>query len=274
MLLVDGTYLVYKSYYWAKKKIKNHEIDNLSILKKTARNKFMRQLADLIKDYSIDSLFILFDSEKENFREKAYKQYKKNRKSKPEDIIYIKKEIYSFLKRSNVSFQIAKDVEADDLIASFIKQNPRTKIYVYTGDGDLGAVVTPYATLLQEKKDEINEINEGNFLEHFPVMPYQLADYKALAGDKSDNIHKIKGITNEERLQILKGYQNLEDFFENGKSEILYPKMKKEKERILFNKFLVTLKDDCSVKEYFYGHLEHITIPKEIAEKIGWEEIL
>lgn len=271
MLIIDGTYLVYKSYYITEKIKKNYEILDESHYLKTARNVFMKLLSKIKNRFNPRSLFIVFDCEGNNFRHTLLPSYKSNRKEKPAELPGIKHEIYEFLKTHNFSFQIAEAVEADDLIASYVKQNPNDECMIFTGDGDLAALVTENTTLLLEKKKTIQKVTIHNFHYFFPVPPSRFADFKALQGDKSDFLKGLDGLFRTDVLHLFMEYGSIEEFLEKGKGHHLYDKIFRDKEKVLLNKTVASMKTDCVIRlNKEDALLRNIDLPAKIADKIDW----
>lgn len=271
MLVIDGTYLIYKSYYRAKKVKDLYTVENDEHYIKISRNMFLKSVAKIKNKFKATSLFIVFDAEGENFRHKLLPTYKSNRKEKPEELLEIKNEIYSFLTMHNFSFQIADDFEGDDLIASFVEKNPNKKIKIFTGDADLAALVNNDVTLLLEKKKKIQPITSENFHHFFPIPASKISEFKALQGDKSDFVKGVDGLFRSEVLHLLMEYKNMSDFFENGKTHYLYEKLNSQKEKININRKVTHLKKDCPIN-YNWDQLKisHIYIPDKLNEKINW----
>jgi len=271
MLIIDGTYLVYKSYYRAKKIKDLYGVESEEHYKKIARNMFLKALSKIKNQFKPSRLFIVFDCEGDNFRHKLLPTYKSNRKDKPEDIYEIKTEIYHFLSMHNFAYQIADGVEGDDLIASFVHQNPHEKMLIFTGDADMGALVNQNVTLLLEKKKKIQIITDKNFHHFFPIPSCKLADFKALQGDRSDFVKGVDGLLRTEVLHLFMQFSSVEDFFLRGKEHYLYPKILSEKDKILINKRVTSMKKDCVLEvKKEHTKISHIYIPSKLAEKIQW----
>lgn len=271
MLVIDGTYLVYKSYYRAKKIKDLYDVTSDEHYKKIARNMFLKAVSKIKNKFNPSSLFIVFDSEGDNFRHKLLPTYKSNRKDKPEDIFEIKSEIYHFLSMHNFAYQIAEDEEGDDLIASFVHQNPQEKIMIFTGDGDMGALVNPNVSLLLEKKKKIQVITDENFHHFFPIPAKKMADFKALQGDRSDFVKGVDGLFRSEVLHLLMEFSSVEEFLDKGQNHYLYKKINAEREKVLINKKVTSMKTDCNLKvNKEYTKINHIYIPSKLAGKIDW----
>lgn len=239
--------------------------------KRMIRNIFLKHLARLKKQFKVKSMFIVFDGDEKSFRKDLFPNYKANRKEKPKELVFIKAEIYNFLELHNFSFQISEREEADDLIASFIEQNKEEQIQIFSGDTDLATLVGENVTLLLDKQSKIHTITVENFHHFFVAPPNKMNEFKCLQGDKSDSIKGVSGLFSSEVIHLLMEFPTIEDFFEHGKEHHLYPKMVGEKEKILLNKEILTMRTDCEIKvKKEYMSISHIYIPEKLAKKIAW----
>lgn len=271
MLIIDGTYLIYKSYYRTKKIEGNFEISSNIHFSKIARNMFLKLLSNIKTKFNPSELFIVFDCEGDNFRHQLLPSYKSNRKEKPIELADIKQEVYNFLTLHKFPFQVADNVEGDDLIASFVHQHPNKKISIFTGDGDMGALVNNNVTLLLEKKKKILEVTATNFHHFFPVPPTKLADFKALQGDKSDFVKGVDGLFRGETIHLLIDFDSIEDYLEKGKEHYLFNKINKIRDKVLINKAVTSMKKDCNLKiTTEFTKVSNISLPHKIASKVGW----
>lgn len=271
MLIIDGTYIVYKSYYIAEKIKLNYDIGDQRHFEKTARNIFLKLIAKLKNRFNPRSLFIVFDCEGDNFRHELMPSYKSNRKAKPEDLLGVKNEIYNFLQIHNFTFQIGDKVEGDDIIASFVHQNKQTQSEIFTGDADLAALVSNSVTVLLEKKKKVQSITPENFHRFFPIPPNRFPDFKSLQGDKSDGIKGVDGLFRSEVIHLFMEYTSIEEFFEKGQTHHLYSKIIKEKEKILLNKKVASMRKDCKITiNEEHSRINHIYLPDKISSKINW----
>jgi len=100
--------------------------------------------------------------------------------------------------------------EADDLIAELCVSLPDTEdIVVMTKDGDLIQLMVQNNVRLHDFNELISD--EVVFNKH-GVHPNQYLDFKALAGDKSDNIPGIKGIGPKTAAKYLSEYGCIDEF--------------------------------------------------------------
>ena len=135
----------------------------------------------------------------------------------------------------------------------------------------MAALVNRNVTLLLEKKKNFQKITMQNFHHHFPVPAKLFPDFKALQGDKSDFVKGVDGLFRSEVIHLFMEYPSIEAFLENGQNHYLYAKISAEKDKILINKRVATMRTDCVITVNIeHAHLKHVYLPEKIAAKVGW----
>ena len=96
--------------------------------------------------------------------------------------------IQNIIKELWITSQIAPWYEADDVIASLVKQykNSDLEMYVYSADKDLKQLLTDWVFIVDPVKDL--PYQKKDFLAEFGFEPQYIVDYLALLGDNADNI--------------------------------------------------------------------------------------
>ncbi|MBD3299933.1 MAG: DNA polymerase I [Candidatus Moranbacteria bacterium] len=179
---------------------------------------FLKVLNEIDPDYAVAA----FDKKGKNFRHKLFKEYKAKRIKAPEELYYQIPMIKKILKAFNVPIYSLKGFEADDLIGTITNQvknkhKDDLESIIVTGDMDTLQLVdnnTKVFTLRKGPRDTVLYDSNG-VLEKLGVEPQQVVDYKALAGDSSDNIPGVPGIGPKSAADLLKKYKNLEEIFKN-----------------------------------------------------------
>ena len=105
--------------------------------------------------------------------------------------------------------------EADDIIASFIKNNPQDdlQIKVVTHDKDLYQLISPRVSIYSPAKKELYD-RDGCY-EKYGVYPEQVRDFLALTGDSADNIPGVKGIGDKGAKKLLDEFGSIENLYAN-----------------------------------------------------------
>jgi len=95
--------------------------------------------------------------------------------------------------------------EADDLIAEFVAEHPEDTIMIFTQDSDLYQLRAINETIrFHNFTEEINPIDNGFSYQHY-------ADWKALAGDSSDNIPGVSNLGPKQAADLVINYGSLEN---------------------------------------------------------------
>lgn len=108
-------------------------------------------------------------------------------------------------------FQIwkAPGFEADDVIASAttwaVAQGH--SVHVASADKDLMALVGEKVQLRSTATDDIYDV--ARVVEKFGVQPWQITDYLALVGDKSDNVQGVPGVGNVKAAELIKKFESV-----------------------------------------------------------------
>lgn len=145
--------------------------------------------------------------------------------------------------------------EADDVIAHISRHSPAyEEIHILTCDKDLLQLVTNKVKVLlfsSSKKMELVDID--GVIKHFGVYPSEVKYFKALAGDKSDNVAGIPKVGPKTAVKIIEESRPKgEDEFLSGADRIAFhPKVKEQAAVFYANLRLVTLENDVPECNWF-----------------------
>lgn len=93
--------------------------------------------------------------------------------------------------------------EADDVMASLVKQYAFDEAVVISSDNDMLQILTDTVSIYNIQKKEL--ITKIDFIETYGIEPEQWAAVKTLAGCSSDNVPGVPGVGEGKALQYLKG---------------------------------------------------------------------
>lgn len=133
-------------------------------------------------------------------------------------------------------------VEGDDIIAAIAKMCVRSKkkAVIFSSDADFYQLINEYISVYSVNSRVKGERHTtlANMEETRGLSPHQWLEYKALLGDKSDNIVGINGIGEVTGQKFMKQFGSLQNFYDDQASD-LPTKISKALGRILENKELV-----------------------------------
>ncbi|MCD6094752.1 hypothetical protein J7J39_02510 [bacterium] len=217
---------------------------------------FFKALNDIKPDFVVAT----FDTPAPTFRHKQFKEYKAKRPKVPEELTVQIPKIKEVLRAFNIPIFEKEGFEADDLIATIVKKiseekrYPGLETYILTGDFDTLQLVdknTKVYTLGRGVKETVIYDRE-KVRERFKIKPSQIPDFKALAGDPSDNIPGVPGIGRKTATQLIEKFGSLENLYkEIEKEKDLKPKIKESllqnKEQAFFSRILAKTREDVPI---------------------------
>ncbi len=234
LVIIDGNALVHRAY---------HALPPLTTKKGELVNAvygFLLVFLKTLKELKPDYITACFDFPAPSFRQKKFAGYKAKRVKAPEDLYAQIPKIKEILKSFNVSIFEKQEFEADDLIATIAKEaqeqfrqlaEPEIEIYILTGDLDALQLVNKNVKVYTLGKGikETVIYDEEKVKERFGILPKQVVDFKALAGDPSDNIPGAAGIGKKRAAELLQEYGSVDELYktiEKGEAWDLKPKVK------------------------------------------------
>ena len=257
LLIIDSNALMHRSFH-ALPPLQNKKGEQAGAI-----YGFLLTLFRAIKDLGPDFIAATFDLPAPTFRHKKFKEYKAKRKKAPEEFY----QQIPIMKKVLAAFSIPvfekEGFEADDLIATISKKAPKEqkysklKIYILTGDFDTLQLVNKNTKIytLGRGIRETMIYDREKILERFDLNPEQMVDYKALAGDPSDNVPGVTGIGKKTATNLLKEFVTLENLYKKiekeGEKQNIKPRVKelllKNKEQAFFSQDLVKTREDAPV---------------------------
>jgi DNA polymerase-1 len=173
----------------------------------------------------------LFDRPEPTFRDKKYAEYKAQRPPAPDILISQIIEMHNLFHAFNIATFEKPGFEADDLIATLatkFKDEKDVQVVILTGDRDTLQLVEGEKVVVQTFNKGVSDTtiyDEKAVIEKYGLPPKAIIDYKALAGDSSDNIKGVPGIGPKTATELLKKFGSIENIYKNLDSD---PKLEKK----------------------------------------------
>jgi DNA polymerase I len=207
---------------------------------------FCQMLRLIEREYRPSHLCVVFDAPGTNFRHELFRDYKANRPPAPPELIAQ----IDFAHRIAAAFGHAvlsiPGVEADDVIATLVRQARSQGLGVVVGssDKDLMQLCTDHVQMLAPMTDTL--LGPAEVKQKWGVPPEKLGDLLALMGDSVDNVPGIRGIGPKTAAELINTYGSLDQVVANA------GKIKGKKgqaiaegaEALRLSRLLVRLRDD------------------------------
>ena len=218
LLLVDGNN-VFAVCYFA---LRSDEGE----IKGYAGREMLRYMLRLMNDYTPSHVIIAWDSGR-SFRHSLYSEYKANRPPKPDDWSVEFDLGQRMCDRAGFYSIRAQGFEADDVIFT-LSQTAGVPVLIFSADRDMLQLVNGERGVMVERLSvrsvgsgasrarstrRVRYTCEADVQRDLGVLPSQVVDYKALAGDPSDNIPHPPGIGAARARTLLQRYGSLDGVY-------------------------------------------------------------
>ncbi|QQS43828.1 hypothetical protein IPM65_06875 [Candidatus Roizmanbacteria bacterium] len=215
---------------------------------------FFLMMQKVLLDFRPTHLAVCFDTPKPTFRKKLFDGYQAKRPPMEDALKVQIPKIKELLDKGGVTRLEKPGFEADDIIGTISEKQKSDfdRVLILTGDRDLLQLTDDKVFLIAPKR---GVTNFDLFTPHevkmkFGVTPEHIPDYKALAGDSSDNYNTVRGIGPKTAQKLLKIEPTVEkllehlDLVDNEKWRTI---LSEHKEQILLFKKIATIVRDVEV---------------------------
>lgn len=212
LYLVDGSGYIFRAYF-ALNRDRGARLTAPDGTPTGAVYVFNQMLIKLMKDIraSRDTLLgMAFDiSDKDNFRNKLYPEYKAHRPPPPEDLVPQFAMIRELVRAWDIPVLELRGFEADDVLATLSREALARdyKVTIVTGDKDLLQLVSDRVTVWDPMRDA--HFDRDAVKEKMGVFPEQVADYLALLGDAVDNVPGVPKVGAKTAVELLAQFGSL-----------------------------------------------------------------
>jgi DNA polymerase-1 len=213
LMLLDTYGLVYRAFF---------ALPPLTTVKGMPINAvygFTMMLNKVIAEEKPTHVIAAFDKGMPAHRVALYKEYKAQRQTMPEDLRGQFALVRRVLDAYGIPIAEIEGQEADDVIATLAARAESEGAHnlVVTGDLDLLQIVGERTTVLATRRGitDIARYDVAAVGERFGLEPRQLADYRGLKGDPSDNLPGVPGVGEKTASKLLQAAGSLDELVAN-----------------------------------------------------------
>ena len=215
LVVIDGKSVFYRGYY---------AMPGLSLKDGTPIGGvfgFASIAIEIIKQLEPDHIAIAWDIKGTSTtkRTEIYPEYKAGRTKPPEDFYAQLPALREVLEAFNWPLYELDHYEADDIIGTFACEAAEKDVEtcIVSGDYDMLQLIAPKTSVYITKKGgmDLTRYDREAFAEKYGVQVEQFVDYKALVGDKSDNIPGVRKIGPKAAQTLLTKYGTIDGIYEH-----------------------------------------------------------
>lgn len=254
LLLVDGHSLAFRAFY-AFANSRDGGLRTSTGIPTSICYGFIKALLDTIALEKPQAIAVAFDTRQPTFRHEADATYKEGRPETPEDFIEDIQNLENLLAALNLSTVKTPGFEADDAIGTLTQRGVTAgyRVRILSGDRDLFQLIDDRADVSvlhlggrDAKSSRYSECRSAQVVEKWGILPEQVVDFKALCGDKSDNIPGVKGIGEKTAAQLLQTHGSLEGIYGaiEDLSKAVKAKLLADRDAAFHSRFMAQIKLD------------------------------
>lgn len=277
LVLIDGNALLHRAY---------HATPPFTTSKGELVNAvygFSSMILKALSELKPDFVAIAWDEKGPTFRHQAYTQYKATRGPADDGLSSQYPRVFEVVDSLNIPEFSVSGYEADDLIGTLALQAEKEKnleIIILTGDRDIMQLIDKKIKVLMPRKTlaDVGLYGVEEFVARYGFSPKQLMDYKALAGDASDNIPGVAGIGDVTATKLVHQFDTIEKLYQPENLKTLPERMQRllaiGAESAVMSKNLATLDLKAPIKlnltkcqVHDYDHQKAIKLFEELEFK-------
>ncbi len=172
-----------------------------------------------LNEWQPTHVIVTFDNPTPTFRHERFPEYKAQRPPTPPELRGQFGRVKEMMTAFAVPVYELPGFEADDIIGTLSQQaeNANVETVILTGDRDTFQLISPLVRVdLASSERDRRIVGEAELSERYGgLTAAQQPDYKALVGDKSDNIPGVPGVGDKTATTLLTNYGTLEGIFEH-----------------------------------------------------------
>jgi len=251
LVLIDGHAILHRAYHALPPTLTTRRGEPIN-----AVYGFVSMLLRVIQDLKPTHIAVALDRKEPTFRHKEFEDYQAHRPETDKELSSQFEKAKDVITAFGIPIYEKAGYEADDIIGTLALQAEGEKdinaVVVVTGDKDILQLVKGKTKVYLP----IRGLSEGKLMgrrdvvEKMGVKPEQIDDYKALAGDPSDNYPGVPGIGPKTATKLLSEYKTVREVYKNLDKipETVAKKLREGEESAKVSQRLAEIVTDVPVK--------------------------
>jgi DNA polymerase-1 len=219
---------------------------------------FTAMLIKIIADLKPTHIAVAFDRAAPTFRKLLFDGYQSKRPKMDDELSVQIDIVHELLAAFAIPVYEHDGFEADDVIGTIAQKHKEVgQIIIVTGDRDILQLVRDEKVLVYMPTKGLSEgkvYGEADVRERLGVAPTQIPDYKAFAGDQSDNYPGVPGIGPKSAISFIADFGTVENLYKHldkaskKYSEGVMAKLEAGKKSAFLSKDLATIRTNAPVE--------------------------
>jgi len=243
LLIIDGNSLLHRAFHALPQSLSTSSGQPTNAVYGLAQ-----MLLPLLEEKSPDAALVAFDAPGKTFRDELFEKYKADRTPTDETLIAQFDLAHELIDALGMAQTEITGYEADDIIGTVAEKARAAgfEVLIITGDRDALQLVDDQTKVLATIRglSETRLYDPDKVYDEYGVRPEQIADYKALVGDSSDNIPGVAGVGPKTAARLLAQFSTVEELLEHldeVDSDKLAARLRESSDQIRLNKKLASV---------------------------------
>lgn len=288
LVLIDGHHMMYRAYWAIPRTMKTREGEQVNTVFGMAS-----MILTVLQKEQPDYMVLCFDEGSDTVRHQEHEEYKAGRAETPDDFYVQIPRVMQFLDTLGLPVLSDPEYEADDLIGTYAVEAAKQgmRVTVVSGDKDLLQLASDSIRIAIPHKgyNAAEYLGPDEVYAKYGITPAQVASYKGLSGDSSDNLPGVHGIGPKTASSLLQEFGSLQGIYDSIASvkPSWREKLERDKEQAFFCERLATLHTDITLPrpmedaavenlparsiEELFGELQFTLLSKRLASLLDSE---
>jgi DNA polymerase-1 len=215
LVLFDGHGIIHRAYHAFKEPLIVRRTGEVV----TAVYGVANTLLSVLEQLSPTHIAIALDPRGPTFRHDLDATYKAHRVAPPEDLSSQVVRCVELIEAFNIPIFRVPGFEADDVLGTLACEAEKNAIdtFVVSLDSDMVQLISPHVRLFMMRPYQRDTViyDEPGVREHYGFEPHQMADFKGLKGDVSDNIPGVPGVGEKTAVRLIQQFGSVEGVYEH-----------------------------------------------------------
>ncbi|MBS1715674.1 MAG: DNA polymerase I [Armatimonadetes bacterium] len=274
LVVIDGYSLLFRAFYGTR------FLSTSDGRPTNALFGFVNTLLQLFGELKPDAVVVALDAPGKTFRHAEFPEYKGTRRETPPELISQLETSREMISALNIPVMEIVGYEADDIVGtvSRLAEENGYDTTIVTGDRDNLQLVDHCVTVMMPgiRGAEATFYTPEAVKEKYGFEPVRLIDYKALAGDSSDNIPGVAGIGDKTATLLVQRFGPVEELRDrlSEVEEKYRKKIEPSVDQMMLCKMLATIDRNVPVEwdfAPFHIDVEHVHQVRAMVESLEFK---
>jgi DNA polymerase I len=250
LVLLDGHGIIHRAYHALKEPLVVRKTGEVV----TAVYGLANTVLSVLEQLQPTHIAVALDPKGPTFRHEMDETYKAHRPETPEDLRAQIDRCVDLLDAFNIPIYQVPGFEADDVLGTLAQQAAGQEIdtFIVSLDSDMVQLVEPKVRVFMFRPYQRDTIiyDEAAARERYGFDPPQMADFKGLKGDASDNIPGVPGIGEKTAVRLIEQFGSLENVYahlDEVEPEKLRQLLRSHEQQARHSKDMATIRTDVPV---------------------------